>query len=246
VFSRAPPTATILETVRGYVETKAARSDLASFDLLNGLDPAAVKRMLRGVTAVRLAQGDLLDVTESGAACCVVRSGRLALDFDEEDAERHRTVTLLEEGDVLLPASESWASVGPRVRGRALEPSVVLVIDRARFEGWLTEPRIAANLVRVLAAQIADRELAVAIALEPRVERRLLLKLRQLAERFGRVTPQGVRLDLRLTHQQLAEMVGAVRESVTIALGKLVQSEEITIESRTIWIHPAGEADPET
>ena len=39
--------------------------------------------------------------------------------------------------------------------------------------------------------QIAERELAVAIALEPRVERRLLLKLRQLAERWGRVTPGG-------------------------------------------------------
>ena len=225
--------------------TKAARSDLATFDLLSGLDEAAMKRMLRGVTAVRLAQGDLLDVTASGAACCVVRSGRLALDFDEADAARHRTVTLMEEGDVLLPAAESWMSVGPRLRGRALETSVVLLVDSPRFEAWLTEPRIAANLVRVLAAQVADRELAVAIALEPRVERRLLLKLRQLAERFGRVTPQGVRLDLRLTHQQLAEMVGAVRESVTIALGKLVQSDEITIENRTIWIHSVAEHDPE-
>lgn len=225
--------------------TKAARSGLATFDLLSGLDESAAKRMLGGVTAVRLAQGDLLEVTESGAACCVVRSGRVALDFDEADAVRHRTVTLLEEGDVVLPATESWTSVGPRVRGRALEPSVVLLVDRSRFEAWLTEPRIAANLVRVLAAQVADRELAVAIALEPRVERRLLLKLRQLAERFGRVTPQGIRLDLRLTHQQLAEMVGAVRESVTIALGKLVQNDEITIENRTIWIHPAGEPEAE-
>lgn len=218
-----------------------ARSNLATFDLLSGLDEASVKRMLRGVTAVRLGQGDLVDVVESGAACCVVRSGRLALDFDEADAERHCTVTLLEEGDVLLPASESWTSVGPRVRGRALEPSVVLLIDPDRFETWLTEPRIAANLVRVLAAQIADRELAVAVALEPRVERRVLLKLRQLAERFGRVTPDGVRLDLRLTHQQLADMVGAVRESITIALGKLVAHDEITIENRTIWIHTRGD-----
>ncbi len=229
----------------GINAAKPARSDLATFDLLSGLDEATVKRMLRGVTAARLGQGDLVDVVASGAACCVVRSGRLALDFDEADTDRHRTVTLLEEGDVLLPASESWTSVGPRVRGRALEPSVVLLIDPVRFESWLTEPRIAANLVRVLAAQIADRELAVAIALEPRVERRLLLKLRQLAERFGRVTPQGVRLDLRLTHQQLAEMVGAVRESITIALGKLVQNDEITIENRTIWIHRGGdEAGP--
>ena len=86
------------------------------------------------------------------------------------------------------------------------------------------DPALAANLVRVLSAQIADRELAVAIALEPRVERRLLLKLRQLAERWGRVTPDGIRLDLRLTHQELANMVGAVRESVTIALGRLASA----------------------
>ena len=66
-----------------------------------------------------------------------------------------------------------------------------------------------------------------------------MLKLCQLGERFGRVTPQGVRLDLRLTHQQLADMVGAVRESVTIALGKLAQTDELTVENRTIWIHEA-------
>ena len=221
--------------------TTAARSDLTAFDLFDGLDRATVRQMLGGIATVRLAQGDLLDVTGSDAACWVMRSGRLALEFDEAGTARHRTVTLLEEGDVLLPASGSWTSVGPRVRGRALEPSEVLLADPPRFETWLTDARIAANLVRVLAAQIADRELAVAIALEPRVERRLLLKLRQLAERFGRVTPQGVRLDLRLTHQQLAEMVGAVRESITIALGKLAQNDEITIENRTIWIHQAGE-----
>ena len=97
------------------------------------------------------------------------------------------------------------------------------LVDRARMEAWMHDPALAANLVRVLSAQIADRELAVAIALEPRVERRLLLKLRQLAERWGRVTPDGIRLDLRLTHQELANMVGAVRESVTIALGRLAE-----------------------
>jgi CRP-like cAMP-binding protein len=105
----------------------------------------------------------------------------------------------------------------------------------------MSEPVIAANLVRLLTAQVADRELAVAIALEPRVERRLLLKLRQLAERWGRVTPDGIRLDLRLTHQELANMVGAVRESVTIALGRLASAGEIEVRNRTLLIRPPAE-----
>ena len=107
------------------------------------------------------------------------------------------------------------------------------------------DPALAANLVRVLSAQIADRELAVAIALEPRVERRLLLKLRQLAERWGRVTPDGIRLDLRLTHQELANMVGAVRESVTIALGRLASAGEIEVRNRTLLIRRHDEAEDE-
>jgi len=216
-------------------------SDLSTLELLSGLDGATVKRMLGGLRALKLAHGDLFDVADRDIACCVIRSGRLALDFDAADESHHRTVTLLEEGDVLIPPTEGWATVGPRLRCRALQPSIVLLVDADRYEAWLADRRVASNLVRVLAAQVADRELAVAVALEPRVERRLLLKLRQLAERFGRVTPQGIRLDLELTHQQLADMVGAVRESVTIALGRLASSGELTIENRTMWIHPTAE-----
>jgi hypothetical protein len=224
--------------------TRTTRSDLLNLAILSGLAPATVKRMLGGLPAVRLAQGDELDIAQSEVACCLVRSGRLALDFDAHDQAHNRTVTLVEEGDVLVPPADGWAATGPRLRCRALERSIVILVDAERFEQWLAEPHVAANLVRVLAAQVADRELAVAIALEPRVDRRLLLKLRQLGERFGRVTPQGVRLDLRLTHQQLADMVGAVRESVTIALGKLAQTGALTVENRTIWIHepPAPDA----
>ena len=217
--------------------TRTTRSDLLNLEILSGLAPATIKRMLGGLPAVRLAQGEEFDIAHTEVSCCLVRSGRLALDFDAHDDAHHRTVTLVEEGDVLVPPSGGWAASGPRLRCRALEPSIVILVAAGRFEDWLAEPRFAANLVRVLAAQVADRELAVAIALEPRVDRRLLLKLRQLGERFGRVTPQGVRLDLRLTHQQLADMVGAVRESVTLALGKLAQSGVLTVENRTIWIH---------
>jgi CRP-like cAMP-binding protein len=172
-----------------------------------------------------------------------VRSGRLALEFAGAGDRRH-TVSLLEEGDVLVPPVDPWATSGPRVHCRAVEASELLLVDRLRLERWMAEPELAASLVRVLSAQIADRELAVAIALEPRVDRRLLLKLRQLAARWGRVTPDGVRLDLRLTHQELANMVGAVRESVTIALGRLAESGEIEVRNRALIIRHHGEDAP--
>ena len=204
-------------------------------DLFAGLDEGALRRAVGELDAVVVPAGEEFDIAASGAVCGVVGGGRLALAFIAEE-ERERTIGMLEEGDVIVRPTDGWAAVAPRVRCFAIEDALMHLVDRARLEAWMHDPALAANLVRVLSAQIADRELAVAIALEPRVERRLLLKLRQLAERWGRVTPDGIRLDLRLTHQELANMVGAVRESVTIELGRLASAGEIEVRNRTLLI----------
>ena len=213
-------------------------------DLFAGLDEGALRRAVGELDAVVVPAGEEFDIAASGAVCGVVGGGRLALAFIAEE-DRERTIGMLEEGDVIVRPTDGWAAVGPRVRCFAIEDALMHLVDRARLEAWMHDPALAANLVRVLSAQIADRELAVAIALEPRVERRLLLKLRQLAERWGRVTPDGIRLDLRLTHQELANMVGAVRESVTIALGRLASAGEIEVRNRTLLIRPHDEAEDE-
>ncbi len=212
-------------------------------DLFAGLDEGAVRRAVRELDAVVVPAGDEFDIAASGAVCGIVGGGRLALAFIAEE-DRERTIGILEEGDVIVRPTDGWAAVGPRVRCFAIEDALMHLVNRRRLDAWMHDPALAANVVRVLSAQIADRELAVAIALEPRVERRLLLKLRQLAERWGRVTPDGIRLDLRLTHQELANMVGAVRESVTIALGRLASAGEIEVRNRTLLIRPP-EAEPE-
>ncbi len=216
-----------------------------TIDLFADLSEGALAAALDGLAEVRLEPGEEFDVGASGAVCGVVGVGRLALAVVAPE-ERERTIGLLEQGDLLVRPIDPWAASGPQVRCFAIEPSHVHLVDRGRMEQWMRDPALAANLVRVLSAQIADRELAVAIALEPRVERRLLLKRRQLAERWGRVTPDGIRLDLRLTHQELANMVGAVRESVTIALGRLAEAGEIEVRNRTLIIRPPRDpAEPD-
>lgn len=224
-------------------EAAAPATPVHDLELFAGLEPEAAERAIAGLASVELRLGERFDVSATTASCCVVRSGRLTLAFEPTALRgRDRTIGVLEEGDVLVRPTASWAAVGPGLRCRAIEPSVVLLVEREQLEAWMNVPALAANLVSVLSTQVADRELAVAVALEARVERRLLLKLRQLAERWGRVTPEGVRLDLRLTHQELADMVGAVRESVTLALGRLARQGELEVRNRTILIrHPGAD-----
>lgn len=211
-------------------------------DLFAGLDAPTLAAALDGLETTAVPAGEEFVVADTPAVCCIVGSGRLALSFMGAE-DRERTIGIIEQGDVLVRPMDSWAASGPQVRCFAIDDALMRLVDRARLEAWMSVPVLAVNVVRVLTAQIADRELAVAIALEPRVERRLLLKLRQLAERWGRVTPDGIRLDLRLTHQELANMVGAVRESVTIALGRLAAAGEIEVRNRTLLIRPPEDAD---
>ena len=65
---------------------------------------------------------------------------------------------------------------------------------------------------------------------------RLRSKLTQLAEDHGRVARDGIRLDLRLTHDLLAEMIGSARKTVTRALEELEAEGFIAREGRAYLV----------
>lgn len=76
------------------------------------------------------------------------------------------------------------------------------------------------------------------------IERRLLLTLWHLADRWGRVTRDGVRLDLRLTHELLGDIVGARRPSVSTALGALTRSRLVEPLPESRWLLLGSPPDP--
>ena len=118
-----------------------------------------------------------------------------------------------EDSEELLPRTIEWS---------ALAATRFAVIDHAfavRAAQW---PEVFAGLFD-RAARRAERLVVLqAIAHLTRVDDRLLALLWCLAERWGRVVPDGVLISLRLSHRTLAGMVGARRPSVTTALGQLM------------------------
>jgi CRP-like cAMP-binding protein len=133
--------------------------------------------------------------------------------------------------DDLLPSEVGWS---------VLEPAVVAVLD-ARFAaacrrwpmlGWVVQRRLSERADR-LASLTATLQLQT-------VERRVLGVMWHLAERFGRMSPDGVVLPLRLTHQLIGRLVGAERPSVTLALGQLVTTGQIVRREDGAWLLDAG------
>ena len=201
-----------------------------------------VYERLAGMCAVvRVLDGDELPEAELTGPLGFVSAGRIAI-VVEAEAGRQRTIALLQEGDALVLPAGGWPGA-PDARARAVTDAELMVLTGSLDDVLCSDAAVGAWVLRAVAAAVADRELSAAIALEPRLERRLILKLRQLAERWGKVTPEGVRLDLRVTHQELGDMIGAARESITVALGRLQEQGDIIVRRRTVILRRMDDQD---
>lgn len=135
---------------------------------------------------------------------------------------------LLGSGDLLRPwdqDAEMGVPVG--VSWTALSRTRLAVLDQ-RF--LLTACRWPSVIDAITARAVRhSRWLSFQLGMQQimRVEGRLLVLLWALSERWGVVTPRGVHLRLKLTHEALGKLVGARRPSVTTAIGALTEAGAI-------------------
>jgi CRP-like cAMP-binding protein len=171
---------------------------------------------------------------ESGAYGLLVVRGLLTLRTSIAD---RATLELVGPGDLLQPWVQlgSETSVPPTAGWEVLEGARILLLDHdfaAAAAGW---PEVASALMYRLVLRSRRLCYQLAVNTAPQVEQRLLYSLWSLADRWGRVTEDGTLLELRLTHQQLAELVAAQRPSVSAALSRLRDERRIGYD-RTSFI----------
>jgi CRP/FNR family cyclic AMP-dependent transcriptional regulator len=156
----------------------------------------------------------------------------------EATVDAHPSAELLGPGDVLRAwdDNESEELLPRSIEWNALVTTRMAIIDHAfavRAAQW---PEVFASLLD-RAARRAERLVVLqAIAHLTRVDDRLRALLWCLAERWGRVVPDGVLVSLRLSHRTLAGMVGARRPSVTTALGQLIARGELERRPDGEWL----------
>jgi CRP/FNR family transcriptional regulator, cyclic AMP receptor protein len=147
-------------------------------------------------------------------------------------------VELLGAGDVLRPWR--WDPDGSHVHAEVgwvvLEPTQLAVLDHGLVTRITPWPQLGVELFARGTRRAHSLAVALAIAHHQRVDDRLLLTLWHLAERWGRVRPDGIAVPLPLSHQRLADLVGAHRPSVTTAMGDLARSGSVSRRDDGIWM----------
>ncbi len=108
---------------------------------------------------------------------------------------------------------------------------------RLTVEEIQASPRLARELNEQMARRLRQVEALLALAGKRLVVDRLQGFLYLLAHEFGQPTPEGIRIDVRLTHQQFANALGTTRVTVTRFLGELRDRGLIEISSdRRIYL----------
>jgi CRP-like cAMP-binding protein len=161
----------------------------------------------------------------------LVLSGLLQRDME---LAGRRFVELRGPEDLLRPWDDATdvTSVSARPTWTAREPTRLAWLDGTFASETAAWPQIASVLIERATRRARLLSVRLAILELRHVHLKVLLLLWHLADRWGRVTSTGVRLNLELTHELIANMVGAHRTSVTLALQKLTDEGRITKTGR--------------
>ena len=136
--------------------------------------------------------------------------------------DRH-ILELLPPGDVLQPpvAAGEGPALGGSVVFTASDETALVELGEPFLRASARWPCLLAEVNRRLEVQRQHLAIQGAIAHLPRAEHRLLLAVRHLADRWGRVTADGTLLPLPLTHEVLGHMTAARRSTVSLAAAAL-------------------------
>lgn len=144
-----------------------------------------------------------------------------------------RSRELLGAGDLLRPGDREDDFLPPFAESSftVLIPSALALLHPRLLTLGARWPRLVEELMHRIMRR--SRWLAIRLAINNlnRVDERLLLFFWHAAGRWGRITQDGVALRLTLTHEMLAELIGAQRPSVTTALSTLKREGKLRFRS---------------
>ena len=192
---------------------------LAQVPLFAPLAPEELAGLAALLSRRRYAKGEVIfHQGDAGTALYIVEEGGVKIVLGSEEG-KEVILALLGRGDffgelALLDGEPRSADAVAR------DATQLLALRRDDFLRFvLDKPRVAASLLAVLSRRLRRTDQLVHDAAFLDVRGRLARVLLELAEAQGQPEPEGVVLAARLTQGELAEMVGATRESINKWLG---------------------------
>lgn len=207
---------------------------LRSAPLFHDLDDEAAKALRESMSRVHVERGEVLfKEGDSGDRVYVVMEGKVKLGRTAADG-RENLIALLGPGQMF--GELALFDPGPRsASATAVTDTDLLALTHADLQTWLTgRPEVASGLLLQLAQRLRRSNDTLADLVFSDVPGRVAKALLDLSHRFGTPAETGVRVSHDLTQEELAQLVGASRETVNKALADFATRGWIRLEQRSV------------
>src|SRR5919106_4700960 len=207
---------------------------LSRVEILEPLSEEELRELLRQSLDTHLEAGETFFTPEdTSERLFILKKGRVRL-FRTSDG-RELTLAEIEPGTIF----GEMALTAQRLRGayaQALEPSILITMRRADLEHlMLKKPQVGIRITHLLSERLHSYEERMEDLTLKDTHARLANLILLLCEGEGVMTRQDIKIPRHYTHERLGTMIGANREAVTRAFGKL--QDEGAVELRRRLIH---------
>ena len=164
-----------------------------------------------------------------------LKVGRVKITRVDESGKEF-TLTLLEPGEIF--GELGLFDESPReTSATALEDSIICLMKRRDFERYAShKPELSFKLSKLMGLRLRQIENRMEELLFRDVPSRLARLLLRLVDRHPRETKHGLRINIKLSQQELANLIGATREMTSSVLNSLKKEGLIKFESKYIYI----------
>jgi CRP/FNR family transcriptional regulator, cyclic AMP receptor protein len=209
---------------------------LARAGLFQGVAPEAAEALAASLTYGDYTRGEhVFDEGEQGDTLFIVLSGKVKIGRRAADG-RENMLSVMGPSDMF--GELSLFDPGPRTATAVVVTDARLAsLAHASLRPWIKDrPEIAEQLLRVLARRLRRTNDALADLIFTDVPGRVAKALLELASRFGTPEGEGVRVHHDLTQEELAQLVGASRETVNKALADFASRGWMRVDSRAVTL----------
>ena len=209
---------------------------LRTAPLFAALDDDAANALRSSMVEQRLGKGEtLFSEGEPGEKLYLIESGKIKLSHTSSDG-RESIIAVLGAGEMLgeLSLFDPGARTATAI---AVTNTKLLSLSHEALLPWLVgRPDLAVALLAALARRLRRTNEALADLVFSDVPGRVAKALLELGSKFGESSPDGLLVRHELTQEELAQLVGASRETVNKALADFSQRGWIRIEQRSVTL----------
>ncbi|HPB73235.1 MAG TPA: Crp/Fnr family transcriptional regulator [Phycicoccus sp.] len=204
--------------------------------LFAGLDQESAESLIAEMSATHMERGDILfHEGDQGDRLFIIGEGKIKLGRTSADG-RENLLAILGPGEMF--GELSLFDPGTRTAtATAVAETQVLALSTEQLREYLaSRPQVALTLLAALARRLRRTNDVVADLVFTDVPGRVAKALLDLAHRFGRPVEDGIMVSHDLTQEELAQLVGASRETVNKALADFATRGWLKLEARAVLL----------